>query len=103
ALLLGQVVRTALQQLREARDDGQRRAQVVDEVGEGAVGGQRAGALGSDRAISPRSSAMAIACTRLRAWSLRMTLRTWVRTVSTETPSSPPGASAVRPSAITRV
>ena len=41
-----------------------------------------------------------MAWTRLRACSLRMTLRTWVRTVSTDTLSSVPIASAVPPSAM---
>src|SRR2546423_4914342 len=101
AVLLGQAVGPSLEQLGEARDDGQRRAQVVDQVGEAVVvAGQRREWVGSLSAISPRSSAMAIAWTRLRAWSLRITLRTCVRMVSTEIPSSSPIASAVRPSAI---
>ena len=75
---------------REALDDRQRRAQVVDERAAAAPRPQRtrASSSSSSSAISPRSSAIAIACTRLRACSLRMTLRTWVRTVSTETLSS---------------
>src|SRR3954463_1612583 len=101
ARLLADRVGAALEQLGEARDDRQRRAQVVHEVGEGVgLGAQRWERVGSESAISPRSSAMAIACTRLRACSLRITLRTCVRTVSTETPSSSPIASAVRPSAM---
>src|SRR3954452_5827621 len=101
ARLLADRVGAALEQLGEAGDDGQRRAQVVHQVGQGvAVGVQRWDRVGSESAISPRSSAMAIAWTRLRACSLRMTLRTCVRTVSTETPSSSPIASAVRPSAM---
>src|SRR5689334_16388660 len=85
----------AIEQLGEALHDRQRRAEVVDQPGEALVGVGRpvdpvpAGHQRSSRvessAISPRSSAIAIACTRLRACSLRMTLRTWVRTVSTDT------------------
>src|SRR4051812_21854394 len=101
AVGLRQRLSAPLEQLGEARDDGQRRAQVVNQVRQAVVvAGQRRGRVGSESAISPRSSAMAIAWTRLRACSLRMTLRTCVLTVSTETPSCEPIASAVQPSAM---
>src|SRR2546423_13840023 len=87
AVLLGQAVGPPLEQLGEARDDGQRRAQVVDQVRQAVVvAGQRRGRGGAQSAMSPRSSAMAVAWTRLRARSLRITVRTCVRAVSAETP-----------------
>src|SRR5436853_1917646 len=101
AVGLRQLLSAPLEKLGEPRDDGQRRAQVVNQVRQAVVvAGQRRGRVGSESAISPRSSAMAIAWTRLRARSLRITLRTCVRTVSTDTLISWPIASAVRPSAI---
>ena len=84
-LLGAEPIGPALEQFREARDDGQRRAQVVHQRRQRVALAHASGTRSS--AISPRSSASAIACTRLRACSLRIALRTWVRTVSTDTPS----------------
>src|SRR3954453_22255650 len=102
-----QLLAPALEEVGEPADDRCRGAQVVDQLADRLLVtrarrdgcGHRSARSGSS-AISPRSRAIAMACTRLRAWSLRITLRTWVRTVSTETLISEPIASAVRPSAI---
>ena len=118
-VLRAQLPLAALEHPGEALHDGQRRPQVVRELvqlllgqGPNAQGPRAASAHALHRrpaprdaaspsflsiVMSPRCSAIAMACTRFRACSLRMTLRTCVRTVSTDTPSCAPRPVPSRP------